>query len=89
MADFVKFGSAAINMARKCAGNCDRGSVAEFLALQQQAIRNKRIEDRLSGAGNAGTGQSGGAARPVASDPAVTGEASGAMARMMAMLGKK
>lgn len=94
MADFVKFGADVVSMAGMCAGNCNKSNVAAFLVMQQSAIQEKRIKDRLEGnkakSSGGGGGQKQGAGGGVAvSDPAITGEASGAMARLQAMLANK
>lgn len=88
MADFTKFGSGVVAMADAISGGYDRAGIADFIILQQQAIQEGRIKDRKEGAAKQGVSQSGKPAGQ-ASDPAVTGRASGAMLRMKAMLGKK
>lgn len=91
MADFVRFGGETVGMAGLCAGNCDKAGVAAFLVVQQSMIQEKRIKDRLEGnkAKAAGGGQTQGANGVAVSDPSITGEASGAMARLQAMLKNK
>lgn len=92
MADFVKFGVDVVSMAGMCAGNCERAGVADFLVVQQAIIQEKRIKDRIEGAknkANTGGGQAQAANGVAVSDPKITGEASGAMARLQAMLKNK
>lgn len=83
MADFVKFGAGVLDLAGAVSNNFNKASVAEFLMVQQRAIQEKHIEDRLEEKNKPGTGGDQGVQ---ASDPAVTGRASGAMARMKAMM---
>lgn len=87
MADFTKFGAGAVAMADAISGGYDRAGIADFIILQQQSIQEKRIKDRKDGAAK----QAPQGSKPAgqASDPAITGRASGAMLRMKAMLGKK
>ena len=87
MADFAQFGKRAVEMAQACGGNCSTDGVADFLLRQQEAIQAKRIKDRLEG--NKAQAPGGQARNPKASDPAVTGEASGAYLRLKALLGQK
>lgn len=86
MADFAQFGARTVEMAKLCASNCSQDGVADFLIRQQAAIQEKRIKTRLEG-GKAPAGSQ--AKGPKVSDPAVTGEASGAFMRLKALLGQK
>lgn len=88
MADFAQFGIQAVDMAKACADNCDRAGVANFLVHQQNVIQADRIKARLDGPKDKPGGASGSNGAKV-SDPAVTGEASGAFLRLKALLGQK
>lgn len=82
MADFVKFGTGVLDLAGALSNNFNKASVAEFLVMQQRAVQEKHIENRIEEKSR----PAGSDAGAQASDPAVTGRASGAMARMKAMM---
>ncbi len=85
MADFSKFGAGVLDMAHALSGNIDRSAAASFLMMQQAAIQEQNITDRVAEKNKAAS-QTPGAQ---SSDPAVTGRAAGAMARMKALAASK
>lgn len=82
MADFVKFGQAAIDTIKAVGGNINEADVAAFLCLQQDTIQDAAAEARRGGA-QAGGPQGG---RPAGQGQ--SGQASSAMERLRAKMGR-